>query len=83
MLCRARERNIRFNREKIQFWVSQVKYVGEAVSELGFSTDSEIYLQHAHSVMQTRPTKGIGHDQLYLEVYSKNVRINCTIANFA
>ena len=36
VLTRARERNIKFNRDKIQFRVSQVKYVGEVVCELGF-----------------------------------------------
>ena len=41
VLTRARERNIRFNREKIQFRVSQVKYMGEIVSESGFSPDPE------------------------------------------
>ena len=37
ILIRARERNIKFNREKIQFRVPQVKYIGEVVSGLGFS----------------------------------------------
>ena len=41
VLTRARERNITFNREKIQFRVNQVKYMGEVVSELGFSPDPE------------------------------------------
>ena len=37
VLIRARERNIKFNREKIQFRVPQVKNMGEVVSGLGFS----------------------------------------------
>ena len=41
VLTRARERNIKFNRDKIQFRVNQVKYMGEVVSELGFSPDPE------------------------------------------
>ena len=41
VLTRARERNIKFNRDKIQFRVNQVKYMGEGVSELGFSPDPE------------------------------------------
>ena len=41
VLTRARERNIKFNRDKIQFRVSQVKYMVEVVSELGFSPDPE------------------------------------------
>ena len=41
VLTRARERNIKFNRDKIQFRVNQVKYIGEVVSELGFSPDPE------------------------------------------
>ena len=41
VLTRALERNIKFNRDKIQFRVSQVKYMGEVVSELGFSPDPE------------------------------------------
>lgn len=32
---------LKFNRDKIQFRVSQVKYMGEVVSELGFSPDPE------------------------------------------
>ena len=41
VLTRARECNIKFNRDKIQFRVNQVKYMGEVVSELGFSSDPE------------------------------------------
>lgn len=41
VLERARERNIKFNREKIQYRVSQVKYMGELVSDKGFSADPE------------------------------------------
>ena len=41
VLTRAREHNIKFNRDKIQFRVNQVKYMGEIVSELGFSPDPE------------------------------------------
>ena len=41
VLTRARERNIKFNRDKIQFRVNQVKYVGEVARELGFSPDPE------------------------------------------
>lgn len=41
VLTRARERSIKFNRDKIQFRVSQVKRVGEVVSELGFSPGPE------------------------------------------
>ena len=63
VLTRAREPNIKFNRDKIQFRVSQVKYMGEAVSELGFSPDPDPCL-HAHPGMQARPTKVIGHIQL-------------------
>ena len=41
VLTRARERNIKFNRDKIQFPVNKVKYMGEVVSELGFSPDPD------------------------------------------
>ena len=41
VLTRARERNIKFNRDKIQFRGNQVKDMGEVVSELGFSPDPE------------------------------------------
>ena len=41
VVTKARERNIKFNRDKIQFRVNQVKYMGEVVSELGFSPDPE------------------------------------------
>jgi len=41
VLTRARESNNKFNRDKIQFRVNQVKYMGEVVSELGFSPDPE------------------------------------------
>jgi len=41
VLRRARERNIKFNRDKIQFRVNQVKDMGEVVSELGFSLNPE------------------------------------------
>ena len=40
-MTRGGERNIKFNRGKIQFRVSEVKYMGEVVSELGFSPDPE------------------------------------------
>ncbi|PFX23103.1 Transposon Tf2-9 polyprotein [Stylophora pistillata] len=59
MLTRVRERNIKFNRDKIQFRVNKVKYMGEVVSELGFSPDRQnlCYLQYAHSIMQARSVK--------------------------
>lgn len=41
VLTRARERNIKFNRAKIQFRVSQVKYMGEIVSKEGFAPDPD------------------------------------------
>ena len=41
VLTRARERNIRFNPDKIQFRVNKVKYMGEVVSDLGFSPDPD------------------------------------------
>lgn len=41
VLSRARERNIKFNRSKIQFRVNRVKYMGEMVSEDGFSPDPD------------------------------------------
>ena len=41
VLTRARKRNIKFNRDKIQFRGNQVKDMGEVVSELGFSPDPE------------------------------------------
>ena len=41
VLTRARERNVKFNRDKIQFRVNKVKYMGEIVSELGFSPDPD------------------------------------------
>ena len=41
VLTRARERNIKFNRDKIQFRVNQVKHIGEVVGELGFLRDAE------------------------------------------
>lgn len=43
VLSRAHERIIKVNRDKIQlqFRVSQVKYMGEVISELGFSPDPE------------------------------------------
>ena len=44
VLTRAREHNIKFNRDKIQFRVNHVKYMGEVVSELGFSPDPEKFL---------------------------------------
>jgi len=41
VLTRARERNIRFNRDKIQFRENKVRYMGEVGSELGFSPDPD------------------------------------------
>ncbi|EDO25924.1 predicted protein, partial [Nematostella vectensis] len=38
-LLRARERNIRFNRDKIQLRVNQVKYLGNIVTADGFKSD--------------------------------------------
>ena len=64
VLTRARERNFKFNRDKIQFRVNHVKHMGEVVSELRFSPDLEKnrYSQHAYPLMQTRPTKVASHD---------------------
>ena len=42
VLTRARERNIEFNQDEIQFRVNKVKYKGEVVGELGFSPDPDI-----------------------------------------
>ena len=58
VLTRARERNIKFNRDKIQFRVSQVKYVGEVVSELGFSPCPEKI-----SAIHNMPTSSCKQDQ--------------------
>ena len=58
VLTRARERNIKFNRDKIQFRVSQVKYVGEVVSELGFSPCPEKI-----SAIHNMPTPSCKQDQ--------------------
>ena len=70
VLTRARERNIKFNRDKIQFRVNQVKYMGEVVSELGFSPDPEtIYAIHnmptpsCKQDLQSKVTRHM-HDQL-------------------
>ena len=48
VLTIARERNIKFNRDKIQFRVNQVKYMGEVVSELGFSPDLALSLHEMY-----------------------------------
>ena len=57
VLTRARERNIKFNRDKIQFRVHQVKYMGEVVSELGFSPDPE-----KNSAVHNMPTSSCKQD---------------------
>ena len=41
ILNRARERNIKFNKKKIQLRVTEVKYLGNTVSEKGFTPDPE------------------------------------------
>ena len=41
VLQRARERNIKFNKKKIQLRVTEVKYLGNIVSEKGFTPDPE------------------------------------------
>ena len=41
VLSRARERNIKFNRAKIQYRVPQVKYMGELVGQNGFTPDPD------------------------------------------
>ena len=41
VLNRARERNIKFNKKKIQLRVTEVKYLGNIVSEKGFTPDPE------------------------------------------
>ncbi|XP_020892402.1 uncharacterized protein K02A2.6 [Exaiptasia diaphana] len=41
VLNRARERNIRFNKEKMQLRVKEVKYLGNIISANGFSPDPE------------------------------------------
>ena len=41
VLQRAKERNIKFNKRKIQFRVPQVKYMGELVGESGFTPDPD------------------------------------------
>ena len=57
VLTRARELNIKFNRDKIQFRVHQVKYMGEVVSELGFSPDPE-----KNSAVHNMPTSSCKQD---------------------
>ena len=57
VLTRARERNIKFNRDKIQFRVNKVKYMGEVVSELGFSSDPDKI-----SAIHNMPTPSCKHD---------------------
>ena len=41
VLQRTRERNIKFNKKKIQLRVTEVKYLGNIVSEEGFTTNPE------------------------------------------
>ena len=40
-LKRARERNIKFNKKKVQLRVTEVKYLGNIVSAKGFTPDPE------------------------------------------
>ena len=40
-LDRARAKNARFNPNKFQFWVSEVKYVGQVVSSEGLKPDPD------------------------------------------
>ena len=41
VLQRARDRNIKFNIRKIQFRISQVKYLGNIISKEGLQLDPE------------------------------------------
>ena len=72
VLTRAREHNLKFNRDKMQFRVNKVKYMGEVVSILGFSPDPDkISAIHnmPNPIIQARSAKVIGHDQLSCQVY--------------
>ena len=75
VLKTARERNIKFNKDKIQFRVNKVKYMGEVVSELEFSPDPDKI-----SAIRNMPTPSCKQDlqillgmKLSCQVYSKHV----------
>ena len=53
VLNRARERNIKFNKKKIQLRVTEVKYLGNIVSEKGFTPDPE----KIRAIIETPPPK--------------------------
>ena len=74
VLTRARERNIKFKRDKIQFRVKSSTWVELLVNwEFTRPRQNVCYSQHAHPIMQTRSAKVNGHDQLSCQVYSKHV----------
>jgi len=75
VLTRARERNIRFNRDKIQFRINKVKYMGEVISKPGFSPDPD-KISAIHKIPTPSCKQDLQrlfrHDQLSCQVYSKH-----------
>ena len=82
LLQRAREANVKFNTAKLQYKVSEVKHMGNIVSESGLKLDGEKVC--AIIQMPSPQSKDVAeilrNGQLLLPVYSQTVGNYCTIA---
>jgi hypothetical protein len=72
VLDRARERNIKFNRSKVQLRVNQVKYLGHIISADGFRPDPSKIKANIH--LQKGLTKTLRYGKLLRTIYSKRLR---------
>ena len=83
LLQRAREANVKFNTAKLQYKVSEVKHMGNIVSESGLKLDGEkvgAIIQMPSPQSKEDVAEILRNGQLLLPVYSQTVGNYCTIA---
>ena len=73
---------MKFNPAKLQYKVSEVKYMGNIVSESGLKPDAENN-PNATTPKQRRAAAILWNGELFLSVYSQSVRNHCTFTYFA
>ena len=87
LLQRARDKNVKFNPAKLQYNVSEVKYMGNIVSESGLKLHAEkvqaIIQMPPPQKKQRRAASILGNGELFFSVYSQSVRNHCTFTKFA
>ena len=83
LLQRAREANVKFNTAKLQYKVSEVKHMGNIVSESGLKLDGKkvrAIIQMPSPQSKEDVAEILRNGQLLLPVYSQTVGNYCTIA---